>query len=59
MNTLFPIEPALPNGFVYHPDFMTSEEEQHWLERIATIPVKPMMFQGYEAKRKVASFGFD
>jgi len=59
MNTLFPIEPELPIGFVYHPDFITPAEEAYWLKMITAIPLKPMLFQGYEAKRKVASFGYD
>lgn len=59
MNTLFPIEPVYPPGFQYHPDFLTNEEEQGLLAIVREIELHTFRFQGYEAKRKVASFGFD
>lgn len=59
MTELFPISPKLPEGFTYQENFLTQQEEQHLLEAIAAIELKPMMFQGFEAKRKVASFGYD
>ena len=57
MPTLFPVEVELPPGFQYFPDFISSEEEEklHW--EILNISLNPMIFHGYEAKRKVASFG--
>ena len=59
MNTLFPIEPVLPQGFTYHPDFISKEEEIRLVEEINNTPLTPFIFQGYEAKRRVASFGYD
>lgn len=59
MNTLFPTAPVLPPRFLYHPDFITAEEEAALMEIIGGIEVHPFRFQGYEAKRKVASFGYD
>lgn len=59
MNTLFPVMPILPNGFTYQPDFISKEEESRLLEAIYKIPLQPFLFQGYEAKRRVASFGYD
>ncbi|HEY0655714.1 MAG TPA: alpha-ketoglutarate-dependent dioxygenase AlkB [Chryseosolibacter sp.] len=59
MSELFPISLKLPGGFSYHENFLTREEEQHLLNLILGVDLHPMMFQGYEAKRKVASFGFD
>lgn len=59
MNTLFPLEPRLPKGFMYRPDFLTVDEEEYWLGVIAGMELRPMIFHGYEAKRKVASFGYD
>ena len=56
MNTLFPV---WPEGFSYFPEFISSAEEQQLLEIIAGIALHPMVFQGYTANRKVASFGFD
>jgi alkylated DNA repair dioxygenase AlkB len=59
MNELFPIERKLPEGFTYYENFISIEEERTLLDTIRNIDLKPMLFQGFEAKRKVASFGFD
>jgi alkylated DNA repair dioxygenase AlkB len=59
MNTLFPIEPIFPEGFQYTPDFITKEEEKNLLAEITKTELHIFSFQGYEAKRKVASFGYD
>ena len=59
MNELFPTEDLLPPGFNYYPAFLSKEEEQKLYKEILKIEIKPMIFQGYEAKRKVASFGYD
>ncbi len=59
MNTLFPEEFLLPKGFSYVPDFLTDSEEAFLLQLIRDISLKPLVFQGFEAKRKVSSFGLD
>ena len=59
MTTLFPLEYTLPEGFQYTPDFITRDEEQQLLEEIRNVTLHTFTFQGYEAKRKVASFGQD
>lgn len=59
MNTLFPVEPRLPEGFRYFPGFIAEAAEARLLEVIAGLPLRTFTFQGYEAKRKVASFGYD
>jgi alkylated DNA repair dioxygenase AlkB len=59
MSSLFPLEPVLPEGFAYLPDFITAEEESYLLAEIEKIQLHTFVFQGYEAKRKVASFGYD
>jgi alkylated DNA repair dioxygenase AlkB len=59
MNTLFPAEPVFPQGFSYIPDFITVEEEQQLCAIISTLPLATFIFHGYEAKRKVASYGYD
>lgn len=59
MNTLFSTEPNFPNGFTYVADFITVEEESELIHQIKNIELRNLNFQGYEAKRKVASFGFD
>ncbi|WP_207536116.1 alpha-ketoglutarate-dependent dioxygenase AlkB [Desertivirga arenae] len=59
MNTLFPMQPIYPSGFRYLPNFINKEEEDSLLCLISTLELRPFKFQGYEAKRKVASYGFD
>ena len=50
------VAPLVP-GFVYYPDFITESEEQELLAAIQDIPLHSFMFHGYEAKRRVKSFG--
>jgi alkylated DNA repair dioxygenase AlkB len=59
MNTLFPLEDNTPPGFKYIPEFITPKEENGLISVIEKMDLKNMIFQGFEAKRKVASFGFD
>jgi alkylated DNA repair dioxygenase AlkB len=59
MDTLFPIAPAFPNGFLYVRDFITTEEEIMLYQAILKTELHTFHFQGYEAKRRVASFGYD
>jgi alkylated DNA repair dioxygenase AlkB len=60
MDTLFPIEPREnPPGFLYFPDFITADEEKDLIREIANTELHTFVFQGYEARRKVASFGYD
>jgi alkylated DNA repair dioxygenase AlkB len=57
MNTLFNIEPVLPAGFMYKPDFITEAEEMKLIKSIEKLDLRNMKFHEYEAKRKVMSFG--
>lgn len=59
MDTLFSIKPDLPPGFHYFPDFLTVQEEMDLYREIQQIDLHTFIFQGFEAKRKVASFGYD
>ena len=59
MNTLFEIEPPYPSGFQYFNNFITTEEEAELLTEIKKVNLHTFTFQGFEAKRKVASFGYD
>jgi alkylated DNA repair dioxygenase AlkB len=59
VQTLFDIGPDLPEGFYYQQNFISEKEEQQLLNEIMKIDLQPMMFQGYTAKRKTASFGYD
>jgi alkylated DNA repair dioxygenase AlkB len=59
MMTLFPVEPVYPNGFQYVDDFISEEEEKALVQQTAQLTLHTFRFQGYKAKRKVASFGYD
>ena len=59
MDTLFPLDYKFPEGFQYFPDFLTNKEEIDLIESISKIELHTFTFQGFEAKRKVASFGYD
>jgi alkylated DNA repair dioxygenase AlkB len=59
MNTLFPIEPLFPPGFSYSEDFISVEEERELCLAISKLELHTFLFRGYEAKRKVASYGYD
>jgi alkylated DNA repair dioxygenase AlkB len=56
---LFPTHPSMPEGFSYMLDFLNEAEEEKLLESISKYDLHPLLFQGFEAKRKVISFGFD
>jgi len=59
MNTLFPVETAFPQGFLYTPNFINVEEEEYLYKEIQQIHLHEFTFQGFKANRKVASFGYD
>jgi alkylated DNA repair dioxygenase AlkB len=40
-------------------DFLSEAEENMLLHSISKLDLHPMIFQGFEAKRKVISFGYD
>ena len=58
MTTLFP-DLFVPQGFYYQGDFLTIKEEEQLLKHITALELLPLVFQGFEAKRKVSSFGYD
>lgn len=57
--SLFGDTPLLPEGFQYFSNFISQVEEQELLNEIHNLELHTFMFQGFEAKRKVASFGYD
>ena len=59
MDTLFQLTPALPSGFIYIPGFIDQAEEEYLMGEIGKIELHTFLFHGYEAKRRVASFGYD
>ena len=59
MLTLFPTQPVFPEGFYYVPDFISANEELHLINAARGLPLHPLIFQGFAAKRKVKSYGYD
>jgi len=59
MSSISLFDPVLPEGFSYFPDFLSMQEEKMLVEIVQAIDVQPMIFQGYQAKRKTKSFGYD
>jgi len=52
-----PPPPPLPEGMRYAEDFLLPEEEAALAARIAGLPLAPMKYQQYEARRRVVSYG--
>jgi alkylated DNA repair dioxygenase AlkB len=59
MDTLFPIEKKLVSGLTYTDQFLAADEHKALLDYAQTFTLHTFLFQGYEAKRKVVSFGYD
>jgi alkylated DNA repair dioxygenase AlkB len=55
---LFAAPARLPEGFRYHPDVLSFEEEEALAREVAALPFKPFDFHGYLANRQVVSFGY-
>ena len=59
MSTLFPVEYPYPQGFTYQPDFLSPVEELTLIAAIKQTELHNLIFQGFLAKRRTASFGYD
>lgn len=49
---------ALPEGFAYRDDVITTSEEAALLAQFQTLPFKPFEFHGFVGKRRVVAFGW-
>ena len=54
---LFAAPDGLPEGFRYHPDILSFDEEEALACELGALPFKPFDFQGFLANRQVVSFG--
>jgi alkylated DNA repair dioxygenase AlkB len=52
------LEPDLPAGFVYRPQFVTEGEEQDLLRRISTVEFSSVVMRGAIARRRTAHYGY-
>lgn len=50
--------PDLPQGMVYQAEFITPEAEHALIAWLEDQPFEPFVFQGYEARRQVVSYGW-
>jgi alkylated DNA repair dioxygenase AlkB len=50
--------PALPEGFVYRPAFVSPAEEAEIVGRLEPLPFAAFQFHGFEGNRRVVSFGW-
>lgn len=56
---LFDTGTNLPSGFVYRPDFLTTEEEAELLAYFMDLPFeRSTSAEGYVAKRRIINFGW-
>ncbi len=53
MNTLFPDEPTLPEGFIYVPEFISEKEEIELLQLISTIELHTFIFPGIRSQTEI------
>ena len=53
-----PASQPLPDGFAYHAEAISVDEESRLLAEIAPLPFKEFQFRGFEGKRRVVSFGW-
>jgi alkylated DNA repair dioxygenase AlkB len=51
--------PALPEGFVFEPEFLSAAEERALLDAIGRLPLEEAKYKEYTARRRVAYFGHD
>jgi alkylated DNA repair dioxygenase AlkB len=50
---------SLPQGFAYHPDWITTDEEHTLLLHAEQLPFSEVRMHGVVAKRKVVHFGWN
>lgn len=48
---------ALPDGFHYFPDSITTDEERDLVAQIVQLPLAPVVMRGFTAKRRTVHFG--
>jgi len=49
----------LPEGFLYHLEFITHDEEAALLSQFAKLDFQAFDFHGYIAKRRIVEYGFE
>lgn len=55
---LFEIPAKMPDGFIYHPDFISEAEEYELISEIQKLKLSPFKYYQFTGKRRTASFGW-
>ena len=56
--SLFEVSAKVPDGFVYHPNFISEAEEQELIREIQKLHLTPFKYYQFTGKRRTASFGW-
>ena len=56
--SLFEVSPKVPDGFIYHPNFLSQTEEKELIREIQEIHLTPFKYYQFTGKRRTASFGW-
>src|SRR5262245_15606827 len=57
-SSFFEVSPKVPDGFVYHQDFISETEESELIREIQTLQLTPFKYYQFTGKRRTASFGW-
>ena len=55
---LFEVTANVPDGFIYHPEFISEAEEQELIREVQQIQLTPFKYYQFTGKRRTASFGW-
>ena len=56
--SFFEVSAKVPDGFVYHPNFISEAEEQELIREIQKLHLTPFKYYQFTGKRRTASFGW-
>ena len=56
--SLFEVSAKVPDGFIYHQNFISEAEEHELIREIQTLHLTPFKYYQFTGKRRTASFGW-
>jgi alkylated DNA repair dioxygenase AlkB len=56
--TLFEVSAKVPDGFIYHQNFISEAEEQELIREIQKLHLTPFKYYQFIGRRRTASFGW-
>ena len=56
--SLFEASAKVPDGFIYHPNFISEAEERELIQEIQKLHLTPFKYYQFTGKRRTASFGW-